>query len=114
MPASTPSTSRSNTSSSTLSLTGDTVHDAVGHTYTFDTFHLSAGKTVYLHIGTGTWQHRYWGQDWYVWNNNGDTAHLHNALGTLRDACTVSGSAPRLHQLLTVLDPPIGNLNRPT
>jgi Lamin Tail Domain len=57
-----------NTSSSRLSLTGYTVHDAAGHSYTFGTFHLSAGKTVYLHTGTGTdtWQHRYWGQDWYV------------------------------------------------
>lgn len=85
-----------NTSSSRLSLTGYTVHDAAGHSYTFGTFHLSAGQTVYLHTGTGTntWQHRYWGKSWYVWNNNGDTAHLHNALGTLRDACSWPGGSP--------------------
>jgi hypothetical protein len=85
-----------NTSTSTLSLTGYTVHDAAGHSYTFGTFHLRAGKTVYLHTGTGTdtWKHRYMNRGWYVWNNNGDIAHLHNALGTLRDACTRPGGAP--------------------
>jgi hypothetical protein len=85
-----------NTSSSTKNLTGYTVHDAAGHTYTFGTFALSAGKTVYLHTGAGTdsWNHRYWDRDWYVWNNNGDTAHLHNGLGTLRDACSWPGGYP--------------------
>lgn len=79
-----------------MSLTGYTVRDAVGHTYTFGTFSLRAGKRVYLHTGSGTdtWQHRYWGQDWYIWNNNGDTAQLRNALGTPRDSCSYLGGSP--------------------
>jgi hypothetical protein len=88
------------------------VHDAVGHSYTFGTFHLSAGQTVYLHTGTGAdiWQHRYWSHGWYVWNNNGDTAHLHNALGTLRDACTWPGGAPPATSTADRSHPLIGTL----
>ena len=31
---------------------------------------------------------RYWGSDWYVWNNTGDTAKLRRKNGTLADKCS--------------------------
>jgi hypothetical protein len=83
-----------NTSSRRLSLAGYTVHDRAGHTYTFaSNVTIAPGKFLRLHTGRGadTWSDKYWGRNWYVWNNNGDVAHLHNAFGTLRDNCTWSG-----------------------
>lgn len=40
-----------NTSSTTRSLTGYTVRDVAGHTYTFGTFSLGAGNSVRIHTG---------------------------------------------------------------
>jgi hypothetical protein len=70
-------------------LTGWTLRDPVGHVYRFGTFTLGAGKTVRIHTGAGqsTAADRYWGQDWYVWNNTGDTAILKNKAGTTVDTC---------------------------
>jgi hypothetical protein len=84
-----------NTSNSRRSLAGYTVHDRAGHTYTFGSnVTIGPGKFLRLHTGSGTdtWSDKYWGRGWYVWNNNGDTAHLHNALGTLRDSCKWTGN----------------------
>lgn len=66
------------------------VRDRAGHTYTFGLLRLRPGRTVRLHTGSGTntAAHRYWGQDWYVWNNTGDTAVLRDRRGRLRDRCT--------------------------
>jgi hypothetical protein len=62
-----------NIGSSTVSLTGYTVSDRAGHTYTFGAMYLDAGKYVRIHTGKGTntASHRYWGLSWYVWNNMG-------------------------------------------
>jgi hypothetical protein len=83
-----------NTGSSGKSLQGWKIRDAAGHVYTFGTYTLGAGKTVTIHTGSGsnTAWNRYWGQDWYVWNNDGDTAKLKNKAGTLIDKCSYSGA----------------------
>ena len=78
-----------NTSGSKKSLTGWTLRDPVGHVYRFGKFTLRAGRTVTIHTGNGgnTAAHRYWGQDWYVWNNTGDKAILRNKAGSIVDTC---------------------------
>jgi hypothetical protein len=64
--------------------------DAAGHTYTFGTYTLRAGRGVRIHTGKGTNTRtdRYWGQGWYIWNNDKDTARLLNGSGTLKDRCS--------------------------
>jgi hypothetical protein len=49
---------------------------------------------VWVHTGSGSSeaQHRYWGQDNYVWNNDGDTGKLKRANGTVADSCSYSGT----------------------
>jgi hypothetical protein len=76
-------------------LTGWTVEDLAGHVYTFGRFTLGAGRKVIIHTGQGsnTSTDRYWGRGWYVWNNTGDKAKLHNSAGTWKDAC-VWGNGP--------------------
>jgi len=82
-----------NTSSTRKSLTGWRLRDADGHVYHFGTFHLAAGASVRIHTGKGTngAHNRYWGMDWYVWTNTGDTAKLKNASGVLKDKCHYDG-----------------------
>jgi len=69
-----------NKTSKAINLSGWTVKDAAGNTYTFSgSYSLGAAKNVYVHTGTGTngkpdAQHRYWGKTGYIWNNGGDTA----------------------------------------
>jgi hypothetical protein len=65
-------------------LTGWTLRDQAHHVYRFGTFRLGAGKSVVIHTGSGrnTAAHRYWGSDWYIWNNDGDRAVLNNKRGT--------------------------------
>jgi len=56
------------------------------HTYYFpSSYTLKAKTTVTLYSGKGknTATKLYWGQGWYVWNNDGDTAYLYNAQGKL-------------------------------
>jgi hypothetical protein len=82
-----------NTGSSARSLGGWTLRDPANHVYTFASgFKLAAGATVSVHTGGGSNSatHRYWGEDWYVWNNSGDKAILKNASGTVVDTCTWS------------------------
>jgi Lamin Tail Domain len=78
-----------NTSSTTRSLTGYTLRDKANHVYKFGTFSLGGGKFVRIHTGKGTntSTDRYWGREWYVWNNTGDKAYLRNADFVLRDTC---------------------------
>jgi hypothetical protein len=75
-------------------LGGWKLKDAAGHTYTFGTYHLGGGRGVIIHTGRGTnsWTDRYWGQRWYIWNNDKDTARLFNASGTLIDSCSYNNS----------------------
>lgn len=83
-----------NTTRTSRTLTGWTLHDASTHVYQFRTFHLGAGKTVRVHSGSGsdTGANLYWHQG-YVWNNTGDTATLRNAAGKRIDRCRYTSSA---------------------
>lgn len=83
-----------NKASTKRSLTGWKLKDKTGYTYTFGTFSLAGGKTVYVHTGKGTntTARRYWGRSAYVWNNTGDTAYLRNSAGTLMDSCSWGSS----------------------
>jgi hypothetical protein len=56
------------------------------HTYSFpSTYTLNAKATVTIYTGKGTNSATklYWGSGAFVWNNEGDTAYLYNAQGTL-------------------------------
>ena len=67
-----------------LDLSGWTVEDAAGRTYTFpDGYVLDAGATVTLRTGTGTDTDAdlYWGSGAAVWNNDGDTVIVRNSDG---------------------------------
>lgn len=75
-----------NTGSETLDLSGWTVSDEVGHTYTFpDGQSLAPGETVTLHSGSGTdtASDIYWDASGAVWNNGGDTVSVRDKGGTL-------------------------------
>ena len=79
-----------NNYSTALTLTGYRIKDKAGHTFTFPTYRLPAGKTVTIHTGKGTKStyHLYWGQGWYVWNNTSDTAYLVKPSGGNKDTCS--------------------------
>jgi Lamin Tail Domain len=83
-----------NTGSSSRSLKNWTIRDKAGHVYRFGTYRLGAGKTVTVHTGRGSnsARHRYWQQDRYVWNNDGDRARLKKPNGTTADSCAYSGA----------------------
>lgn len=79
----------------TKALTGWKIKDAAGHTYTFPTFKLGAGKLVKVHTGRGTNTKTdlYWGSGAYIWNNDKDTARLINDKGSVVDKCSYSTSS---------------------
>lgn len=79
-----------NTRTTAINLKGFTVRDKSSHVYTFTSFVLYPGKSVYLHSGKGTNSstHRYWGSGAYIWNNTGDAAYLRSNYGTLLDSCS--------------------------
>lgn len=67
-----------------LDLSGWTVEDEAGRTYTFpDGYVLDAGATVTLRTGTGTDTDAdlYWGSGSAIWNNDGDTVIVRNSDG---------------------------------
>jgi competence protein ComEC len=67
-----------------LDLSGWTVEDEAGRTYTFpDGYVLDAGATVTLRTGTGTDTDvdLYWGSGSAIWNNGGDTVIVRNSDG---------------------------------
>lgn len=75
-----------NTGRNALDLSGWTVRDEAGHSYTFPTgFTLDAGERVALHTGRGsdTRTDRYWGATNAVWNNDGDTVFVENSSGAV-------------------------------
>ncbi|HEY1175314.1 MAG TPA: lamin tail domain-containing protein [Phytomonospora sp.] len=78
-----------NNTSSAVTLTGYKIKDKAGHTYTFPSFKLGAGKSVALHTGRGTNSsaHLYWNRGAYVWNNTSDTAYLVKPTGGNKDTC---------------------------
>jgi len=59
-------------------MTGWTLSDQAGHTYTFSAFTLQAGATVrvWTKSGVDTSTDLYWGMGTAVWNNSGDCAYL--------------------------------------
>lgn len=83
----------SNDGSSILDMSGYTLEDEAGYTYTFpDSFALDAGATVRVHTGDGTdtTTDLYWGRGSGVWNNDGDTAYVFD--DNQRLAATSGGS----------------------
>ena|GEM_PF-1028876 len=73
-----------NTGDGRLDLSGWTVADSSGTTYTFpDGFSLAPGAQVTLYTGSGTDTDTklYWGQAAQVWNNGADTMTVKNAAG---------------------------------
>ena len=74
-----------NDGASTLDLSGWTVSDAVGQTYTVpDGVTLAPGATITLHTGSGTDTESdlYWGSGSPIWNNGGDTVTVTMPDGT--------------------------------
>jgi Lamin Tail Domain len=81
-----------NKSKTSLNLIKWTIKDAAGHTFTFPSHSIGAGKTVYIHTGRGTngrpdSAHLYWNSGNYIWNNDKDKATLRSASGRIYDTC---------------------------
>jgi competence protein ComEC len=73
-----------NTGSAALDLSGWTVSDEAGATYTIpEGTTLDAGATLTLHSGSGsdTETDLYWGSGSPIWNNGGDTVIVTNSEG---------------------------------
>ena len=79
-----------NNGATTVDMTGWTLTDIAEHTYVFPAFALEPGATIVVHICTGedTAEILYWGRCSAIWNNDGDTAYLHDATG--REIATFS------------------------
>jgi hypothetical protein len=84
-----------NACSTAKSLTGWTIRDLAGHTYTFGTYGLKGYGYVKVHTGKGTntSTDRYWGSGNYIWNNDKDTAYLRNSAGTLIAGCAYNNAS---------------------
>lgn len=97
-----------NTGSLPVDMTGWQLKDAKGHTYRFTgilgnrtRWQLGVNEFAVVHTGSGIDHytgptpgyagtfHLYWGRGWFVWNNQGDTAYLHDQFGRLVDSKTV-------------------------
>jgi hypothetical protein len=81
-----------NTGKTSVNLSKWTLRDAKGHTFTFPSHVVRAGKAVYVHTGKGTngrpdAAHLYWQSGNYVWNNDKDTATLRSGSGRVYDTC---------------------------
>ena len=72
-----------NYGSERVDLIGWHVRDETTKTYTFPELQLAPKASVRLHTGSGTdtTSDLYWGRSNPVWNNDGDTVYLHDALG---------------------------------
>ena len=46
--------------------------------------------TIHTGSGSNTASNRFWRSDWYIWNNDGDTAKLKNKAKTTIDTCSYS------------------------
>jgi hypothetical protein len=71
-------------------LAGWTLRDEQGHVYTFPRTRVGPGHSFTVHTGKETdYRHqRVLGEDWYVWNNSGDTATLQNRTRAVVDSCS--------------------------
>jgi phosphatidylserine/phosphatidylglycerophosphate/cardiolipin synthase-like enzyme len=74
-----------NTSAAALDMSGWTLRDLAGTTYTLPNFTLAAGAKVrvWTNSGTNDAANLYWGRTQAVWNNTGDTAFLRDTQGRL-------------------------------
>ncbi|WP_224270816.1 lamin tail domain-containing protein [Haloprofundus salinisoli] len=75
-----------NTGDEPLDVTGWTVEDDAGHTYTFPagfTLAPNAQVTLYTGEGSNTDSELYWGSGSAVWNNGGDTIRVSDDAGTV-------------------------------
>jgi len=81
-----------NSSGHPIVLTHWTLRDKAGHVYKFGPYRLRAHRDVKIHTGHGrnTATDRYWNHGAYVWNNDGDTAVLKSAGGTVKSRCSYS------------------------
>jgi competence protein ComEC len=71
-----------NTGTESLDLSGWTITDAAGHSYTIPAgTTLAAGDTITIHTGSGsdTTSELYWGSGSPIWNNDGDTVTVRNS-----------------------------------
>jgi len=68
-----------------VELTGWTLRDRAGHTFTFPAFTLAANSdvSIWTKAGPGDARNLYWGRRQAVWNNNGDTATLADTTGRI-------------------------------
>lgn len=82
-----------NTGNRRVSLRNWTIRDTSGHVYRFESVGIGGHREITVHTGTGsdTFNHKYWDQDAYVWNNDGDRATLKRASGSVSDTCSYSG-----------------------
>jgi micrococcal nuclease len=76
-----------NNTNAPIDMTGYTLSDDSDHVYNFEDFALPAGATVTVFVGSGadTPTSLYWGSKTPIWNNDGDTAYLKDADGSLVD-----------------------------
>ena len=70
-----------------VEMVGFSLTDDSNHVYSFGYFTLSARETVVVFSGSGadTPTSLYWGSKTPIWNNDGDTAYLKDAGGSLID-----------------------------
>lgn len=83
-----------NTGAKPRNIGGWLIRDRANHRYRIPAgFTLKPGRYVRLHTGKGSGDANdlFWGQGWYVWNNDGDTAVVKNGNGTRVDRCTYKG-----------------------
>ena len=76
-----------------VNLKGWKLRDEYGHTYVFPSVVIPSGGTITIYTGSGldTQTELYWGRDWPVWNNDGDTAYLYDSSGRLVDSYSWRG-----------------------
>ncbi len=76
-----------------VNLKGWKLRDEYGHTYVFPSVTIPSGGTITIYTGSGTDTETelYWGSDWPIWNNDGDSAYLYDSYGRLVDTYSYSG-----------------------
>ena len=76
-----------------VNLKGWKLRDEYGHTYVFPSVTIPSGGTIKIYTGSGTDTETelYWGSDYPIWNNDGDTAYLYDSHGRLVDTYSYSG-----------------------
>ncbi len=80
-----------------VTMTGWTLSDEAGNTFTFPAFTLNAGASVkiWTKSGSNTATDLYWGRGQAVWNNDGDIAYLRDSSSTLIDTYSyMPGATP--------------------